>query len=192
LKIPQLTFTRFLAAMAIVVFHFGQDFWPFNVGGMAGISEGLNQLVSYFFSLSGFILVISSVRKGELPATLAKPRFYLNRFSRIYPLYFFAMVLHIGLAVVGNGGKHFPYEWKDVFLTTTLLQSWLPEHAVRINSPGWSLSVEALFYLSFPFLYFWFNRLSLKAVLLISSLFWALIQVYYFFLQQDPTITERF
>jgi peptidoglycan/LPS O-acetylase OafA/YrhL len=34
----------------------------------------------------------------------------------------------------------------------TLTQAWIPKAAVAWNGPAWSLSVEAFFYLLFPFI----------------------------------------
>jgi peptidoglycan/LPS O-acetylase OafA/YrhL len=41
----------------------------------------------------------------------------------------------------------------DVVLSASLIHAWLPGHAMVLNHQAWSLSVEAFFYLAFPFLF---------------------------------------
>jgi peptidoglycan/LPS O-acetylase OafA/YrhL len=51
MKLNQLTFTRFLAAIAIVVYHYGLKIAPFNHGVIHGFLGASHILVSYFFVL---------------------------------------------------------------------------------------------------------------------------------------------
>ena len=71
--------------------------------------------------------------------------FYINRFARIYPIYVIALLLST------NGHLKGIFSF-DFLLQATLLQSWVPGHVLTFNIPGWSLSNEAFFYLSFPLL----------------------------------------
>lgn len=147
MNLPQLTVTRFVAALGIVVYHLGRTAWPFAV-----VPEWIALLhlaVSYFFTLSGFILVIAQVRNGQLPETVQAKPFYRNRFARIYPLY----VLALGLWVAFNLFSSHPaddVEWEALGLNLLLLQSWVPGYVISCNYPGWSLSVETFFYAVFP------------------------------------------
>lgn len=58
-----------------------------------------------------------------------------------------------------------------------MIQAWIPDKALSFNYPGWSLSVEFLFYFIFPFLY---NRIykktSYKNLILPILLVWVLSQ----------------
>lgn len=147
MNLPQLTVTRFVAALGIVVYHLGRTAWPFSL-----VPEWISLLhlaVSYFFTLSGFILVIAQVRNGQLPDTVQAKPFYRNRFARIYPLY----ALALGLWVAFNLFSSHPADavhGDEVGLNLLLLQSWVPGYAISCNYPGWSLSVEAFFYAVFP------------------------------------------
>jgi peptidoglycan/LPS O-acetylase OafA/YrhL len=49
------------------------------------------------------------------------------------------------------------------------VQAWIPSYALAVNSPAWSLSVEAAFYGSFPWLGAWISRLATHAVLLVAA-----------------------
>jgi peptidoglycan/LPS O-acetylase OafA/YrhL len=57
--------------------------------------------------------------------------------------------------------------------SAVLLQAWLPQTASVINGPGWSLSVEAFFYLLFPFAVVALTRLSERRLLITVLLLWA-------------------
>lgn len=48
LNTEQLTFTRFIAALSIVVYHFGDIYPPFNSSILAPIVKNANLGVSYF------------------------------------------------------------------------------------------------------------------------------------------------
>jgi peptidoglycan/LPS O-acetylase OafA/YrhL len=60
--------------------------------------------------------------------------------------------------------------WLSAGLSVTLLESWLPQTALAWNMPNWSLSVEAFFYLLFPFLLPRMTRLSRRQLLAIAPL----------------------
>ena len=82
MNLPQLTVTRFVAALGIVVYHLGRTTWPFSLApDLVGL---LHLAVSYFFTLSGFILVIAQVREGDLPAQVVPRPFYRNRLARVF------------------------------------------------------------------------------------------------------------
>lgn len=144
----QITFTRFIAAMAIVAWHCGSGAFPFDIAPISAISRKANVGVSYFFTLSGFIMIL---------AYAASPRvetwtYYRSRFARIAPAYYVALVLAL-LTMPLSGLK---FDFFELALNVTMLQAWVPSKALSVNPLGWSLSVEVLFYLLFPFL---FNRI---------------------------------
>ena len=67
MQLQQITFTRFLAAISIVFLHFGLFTWPINSALLAPLGGDLIAAMSYFFILSGFVLVISVAKEGQLP-----------------------------------------------------------------------------------------------------------------------------
>ena len=145
MRIEQLTFTRFLAALAIVVFHYGGEVAPFNREAIAPLFQKANVGVSYFFILSGFVMMVAYRQKTHI----SPAEYYRNRLARIYPVYLSGLLL----VVLYNLLEGLPFECQDLFLGIGLLQAWVPESAMSLNVPGWSLSVEALFYLVFPLLF---------------------------------------
>ncbi len=102
--------------------------------------------VSLFFVLSGFILSMRYLGDGSVPVD--RRAFWLARFARIYPLYLAALVLSVPLMGVMYARA---LSWSLV-PHALLLQAWSPSTTYAWNAPGWSLSAEAFFYATFPFL----------------------------------------
>lgn len=171
MRIEQLTFTRFVAAMAIVFFHFGK---PLNIFSQPIIHTLLIQAnigVSYFFILSGFVMMIAYGRKSFVhPVSYMK-----NRFARIYPVYLLAIVLSL-LYKCFFIHEDIPAE--DIFLNIFALQAWVPAKTMTVNFPGWSLSVEFLFYAVFPLLAnSVYKKLSFKTLSIMIVSIWAISQI---------------
>ncbi|WP_047607926.1 acyltransferase family protein [Rahnella aquatilis] len=149
-KLPSLTGSRFWAALLVFLFHSSlpSDLAPFSdpaiqhiytvIVGKAGWLG-----VSYFFILSGFIMVWSA-RDNDTVGD-----FYLRRFAKIYPTHCltWAMAFVIGAMSL--------YQYKLWSSNLLLLNTWVDDvHYFFVgNRPSWSLCIEAMFYLSFPFLF---------------------------------------
>ena len=168
MRIEQLTFTRFLAAIIIVVFHFGKGVFPFNLPGLTTLISFGYIGVSYFFTLSGFVMIVAYGKDGQ---SINTKNYYINRLAKIYPVYIVALLLSL-LAI--RPAVTAPKLGAEV----VLLQSFIPKYLPSYNLPDWSLSVELLFYLLFPLLlnYFYNKSSLLKTGLVISGL-WILSQV---------------
>lgn len=169
MKINQLTFTRFLAAISIVVMHFGMKSIPFTSDYIDFIFQRADIFVSYFFVLSGFVMMIAYQNKKEI----STQEYYINRFARIYPIYFLGVFL-----VFLQQLKTLSFDFFGLFLNIVMLQSWVPTKALSCSPPNWSLSVEFLFYAVFPFVFNTiFKKCSIKKVTLFIVVFWIISQV---------------
>jgi peptidoglycan/LPS O-acetylase OafA/YrhL len=166
-KISQITFTRFVAAMAIVISHFNKELFLYKINYISDIFLRANVGVSYFFILSGFIMIVAYHKKKQINYL----DYYRNRFARIYPLYVVGMLL---LLVT----KYSDFSFYKVFLYLFGIQSWIPGDALVLNFPGWSISVEFLFYLIFPLLYNYFYSKENKSIWIIAVLIWIITQVF--------------
>lgn len=175
-KIDQLTFTRFLAALAVVFFHSGTVF-PLNTFPINPLINSGQIAVSYFFVLSGFVLAYVYYRPGQ---RFGFPKYFEARFSRIYPVYFLSFVLtclyYIDIMSRLKSGK--------MLASIFLVQAWIPTYALSFNIASWSLSVEVFFYLLFPFLVWWSARLPVRSLIWISTGFWIVSQAVHVVLYQ--------
>ena len=143
-KLDALTGLRALAALAVFAQHFMRMMdIKVNLGPIGGIA------VSFFFVLSGFILVY--VYKDRLTRS-ATPKFYFTRFARIWPLHIACLLLMALLIPTFLPRSDWP--WTRTIAHWSLLQSWYPTaHWIHCyNGVAWTISTEAFFYLMFPLL----------------------------------------
>ena len=184
-RLPALTSIRFLAALWVALFHMqAMQAFSFSLAAVQRLASIGYAGVSFFFVLSGFILVYTYSGR---PTSLRD--FWQARFARIYPALAFALLitapgfLYCCVRMRAHDPHVFVPEWSwaaqhlslSILLSFTLLQSWLPQTALAWNMPNWSLSVEAFFYLLFPFLLPRLTRLSRARLLTLVSVAWALI-----------------
>jgi len=169
MRIDQVTFTRFLAAISIVVFHFGKNIFPFNHESISFLFRHANIGVSYFFILSGFVMSIAYGNKSRI-----NPFEYLkNRFARIYPVYLLAILLVLTYNITTNS----PIDNNGLILNILTMQAWVPGKALSFNYPGWSLSVEIFFYILFPFLSnYIYKEKHFKLLVVLVILIWFISQ----------------
>ncbi len=176
-RIGALTTTRAVAALMVVIFHYGCNVFPFNL--QEHFFRQGNIAVGYFFVLSGFVLYLSYADKG-----VTYKDFIVRRLARIWPLYVFAILL----ASVYPLYKYYieslqpePHFGMSLFLNITLLQAYIPGYALTVNSPGWSLSVEMFFYLLFPLLLY-FGKKKAKVFLVVTIIVYILSQLAHIYL----------
>jgi peptidoglycan/LPS O-acetylase OafA/YrhL len=157
--IPALDGVRGLAAVGIFICHYG--------GGLSS-SIGLVRFaaeverfgwaaVSLFFVLSGFL--ISGILWESFDKENWWRRFYWRRSLRIFPLYYFALLL-IFTSTIFFYGHSWPLGSLWPFLV--YLQNTPPLSPIMMKFPNivalshfWSLAVEEQFYLIWPFLLVW-------------------------------------
>ena len=138
--------------------------------------------VSYFFVLSGFVMIIAYYKNSKIDFL----NYLKNRFARIYPIYFIAIFLMFILSIFS---KNIDYE--GLILNLFIMQAWVSGKALAINAPGWSLSVEFLFYILFPFLFnFFYSKIPFKKIILPIVLFWILSQIFHHILIYKPDLLE--
>lgn len=129
-KYPALTGVRAVGATVVFCDHF--PLWP-------GLHITLNVL-AFFFALSGFLIVRIYYEQAQFGrAWLA--RYLVNRFGRIYPVYF--LLLTVAVWLQGD------------FQPWVLLKNYTLTHALfhgtpLLIQPSWSLTAEECFYLLAP------------------------------------------
>ena len=157
---------RGLAALTVVCFHW-KHFW-YGIMGMKGRIPDYwlpfyNELfvfydyggfgVDFFFTLSGFVFYwqySQSISRGEI----TPGKFFLLRFSRLYPLHALTLVLVAGLQYLYSqqSSKFFVYRFNDLyhfFLNFIFANKSGLERGYSFNGPTWSISIEIQLYLLF-------------------------------------------
>lgn len=172
--IPSLTGLRFYAALLVFLSHL----YLFNY--FFGITEGLaydflNKLgqlgVSLFFVLSGFVLYMNYLPSGSKKYNLKS--FYLARFSRIYPMFALSTLMVLPIEILSPKQEAI---WEPLLYHLGLIHCFDAQACSALNSPSWSISVEAFFYLLFPvfgllFASQPFRNISLALLLYLIALF---------------------
>jgi peptidoglycan/LPS O-acetylase OafA/YrhL len=178
-RLAALTGLRFFAALAILLLHEADDHLAAAPPLVMRYLKSGFMSVSLFFVLSGFILTYNylTVERGGL---LNRRDFWVARVARIYPVYLLGLALgllpfaHGLLRKGGNLGSMLLEGIGVVASTLLLVQAWIPRAACRLNCPGWSLSVEAFFYLMFPALGVLLVRLRGRHLLLALAATWVI------------------
>lgn len=170
---------RFFAAFFVIISHGQISLWKldilkeptltiFNRGG-----DG----VEFFFTLSGFLITCLLIKEIEKTQTVSIKKFYLRRMFRIWPLYFFIVVIgFIVLGIIYPVLFHKDYFEFNIFKGLTLFLFFLPNLATSFYATGllyplWSIGVEEQYYLFWaPLLkVFKNNTLAIISVFLILS-----------------------
>jgi peptidoglycan/LPS O-acetylase OafA/YrhL len=178
-QLKPLTGLRFLAALLVVLYHFGpyvlrpaasDPLRTFKIAERNIVLTGMIG-VDLFFVLSGFILAYTYL---DLSGRLRGKRgqFWVARVARIYPIYLCAWVV----AALPFAWHHDAHDVPVLAAVTslTLTQAWLPWFPTDWNQPAWSLSNEALFYLLFPLLPVAVVRLNRYHLYLAMGALWAI------------------
>lgn len=171
-RLPSLTGLRWWAALAVFALHVlvflpvypfygSQLYWdlaeavPMQVGG-AG--------VTFFFVLSGFVLYWT-----RRPDDTARS-FVWRRVKKIYPTHIVAVVALMLVIPVPLGRLD---TWLPSFaLVQTLWPNWTSLGG--LNVPAWSLVSEMLFYVSFPVLVPWLDRIADRVLPVAAAALFAL------------------
>ena len=148
-RLGMLDVLRFVAASAVIGFHFLARDSPAWGGAVPGEVSGAGQWAAYgrlgvplFFVISGFVILMSSWGKDV-------PAFTASRIGRLYPAYWVSVVLSVAISFVlwpayadFFGGTDSP---SDAVLNLTMVQQAFG--ADSLSGVYWTLWYEARFYL---------------------------------------------
>jgi len=146
---PRLDQLRWLAATLVFLFHFHLEYRGAGGAGLSGpwtalVTEG-HTGVSLFFTLSGFLFMQIALHQHANGRAIVYADFLRNRLLRIVPLY---LVIYLLATSIGRD-KFAPQDLLYLFVTNLGLA---PTSGSVITGAAWSISLEFLFYLVFPFL----------------------------------------
>ena len=165
-RFDALTGVRILAAAAVFLSHAHA---PASIPPLLATFMGSGYSgVTLFFALSGFVLMWSYGERLRPLRVEGLWSFFVARFSRIYPLYLFALLVVIVPQIAASG-------WDPLMLLhISTLQTWSANvnWAYAFNGPGWSIGVEVFLYACFPLILIGLARIrhSAPALILLGTL----------------------
>lgn len=158
---------RGLAALYVVVYHMTLIPQP-NLDVPAWVTAFVHTGgtgVTLFFIVSAFSLCYTMPSHQRQATPLAS--FYLRRFFRIAPLFYFMLTVTILRDKWIYGIGHSP---KQILASVFFVFNLWPGQQDGIVWASWTVGVEMLFYLIFPLLYRWVRDVASAVVLFLLAL----------------------
>lgn len=150
-KMRSIEAARAIAALVVLLMHSANLMRTEQFSGHTGLGGALDFGyigVDFFFVLSGFI--ITYVHFSEIGHPNCIPRYLWRRFSRIYPIFWFVLLLVLTISVAGRyalgKGLVLDMAWEDIAGTVFLMMGQGEPKYVGV---AWSLQYEVVFYVAF-------------------------------------------
>lgn len=191
---------RFILAFAVIIHHIEEMASVLKINHHLSDYRFLHPIgvvsVSFFFTLSGFLITHILLVEKENTKTINLKGFYKSRLLRIWPLYFiilFTTWFVIDLTVLKNINDTFYfsnlfgqpepiYLGKSVYFLLSLFLLPQLAQALSITFQGslvyasqlWSIGVEEIFYLFWPFILLKFSNIK-KSTFFIFFIYYLLV-----------------
>lgn len=185
-KYSSIEILRFFTSLSILFYHYRHFFYPFNKTSNLIYEEISISLPMYkffmvfyeygfigvhvFYTISGFVFAHIYLNNEN---KINYKNFFLNRFSRLYPLHFATLILvtliqifsylkfHNFQIVLINDFYHF-------VLNLLFISSWGFEQGHSFNAPIWSVSVEIGIYIIFFFMLNLIKKFKIILIIFLS------------------------
>lgn len=146
---------RFVAALFVVVFHFGDEA-PVALVSMHDFLGRGYLATDFFLMLSGFVLA-KAYGAATVSGKISLGRFWLKRFVRCYPthiitLALLAAMIGIGLMLGIHSSEPHRYDFSGLPAQILLLHAF-GIGAGQWNMPSWTISALLICYAFFPILW---------------------------------------
>jgi len=175
MRIDSMEGLRGVAALLIIFYHLVTFANLPTPNELSFIKSYFGMGVPLFFTLSGFVLAWGYSKKlrnnrNEIIS------FYIRRFFRIAPLFFTVLIFWRTLG-------HFLWSWTDsnlsIFLNLTFLFGLVPGYHESLVLAGWSIGIEMLFYLIFPFLIYFLQSVLPAIIFWFFACFFSVLMTNY-------------
>ena len=172
---------RAIAVLWVIIFHiwiFQHNTYPELLGKVAQnpflvwITKG-DLGVDLFFVISGFLIGTILFKEYKKTKTLNFKSFYLRRFLRLFPVYFFSMIIAL-FFLRGAGAEKWVTAWSNLlYVNNYVFKSYM--------GWTWSLAIEEQVYIVIPFLIvFLFPKFRKKWVLFTVLAIIPVVLTYYY------------
>ncbi len=182
---------RAIAVFIVAWFHIWQISWksPYLNLSFLGFDNftGLDatwfvrfgyEMVDMMLLLSGFCLflpyaksMVYGVKEPDIKL------FYKKRVARIFPSYYFAILVALILACINQAYATQSDLWKDLLPHLTFTHTYFKESYIFTHSNGvlWTLAIEVQFYLLFPWIAKLFKKYMVGTYFTMVALAWVFI-----------------
>lgn len=165
-RIPSLDGLRAISVLLVVFTHFVGEL-PLAINRAMG-----NLGVRFFFVISGFLITSILLAEFNKTATINLTKFYFRRTLRIFPAFYFYLLI-IGLFSVA-GVLQIPFG--SFISPLTYTSNYFDPGAWELGH-SWSLSIEEQFYLLFPGLMLMSTILFYRKLLILLVILSPLIRI---------------
>lgn len=111
--------------------------------------------VTIFFVLSGYLITLVLAREADSPLEVILKNFYFKRVLRIFPAFFFYLVVILALALLSKIQLNMNAWFAAFFFVMNYFHGRPDSHLVGHT---WSLAVEEQFYIIWPLFFYWVTR----------------------------------
>lgn len=147
---PELTGVRAFAVFLVYLHHtnpfHAETFGPF----LNRLVREFHIGVSIFFVLSGFLIALRYFDQSNHKNWFKK--YMLNRIARVYPMYFLLTTISLLALFLQNKQGENPI--LVYLMNISFLRGFFNDMKFTLIGQGWSLTVEELFYVAAPLLFF--------------------------------------
>ena len=158
---------RFISSISVLIYHYKIFFFQFNGYLELNLNNKLfllpfNSIINVFYKygdygvqmfwcISGFIISYVYLNKKY---RVTSKEFFINRFSRLYPLHFITLILVLFIQLISKSitGNYQVFEYNDIyhfFLNLFFISGWGFHNGFSFNQPIWSVSMELIAYIFF-------------------------------------------
>jgi len=165
-KLQHIDTLRGFAVLQVMVVHTAQSVLGLSPAIWSVLSLGMTS-IQLFFLVSAFTISLSLDRRGEEKNRTVK--FFVRRFFRIAPLYYVALLWYFLFRSVmysfsvGHLQTATDYTSTNILANVFFVNGFYPPANNNIVPGGWSIGTEMAFYLCFPLLFVFFQKLSEKS-----------------------------
>ena len=176
---------RFISSISVLIYHYKIFFFQFNGYLELNLNNKLfllpfNSIINVFYKygdygvqmfwcISGFIISYVYLNKKY---RVTSKEFFLNRFSRLYPLHFITLILVLFIQLISKSitGNYQLFEYNDIyhfFLNLFFISGWGFHNGLNFNQPIWSVSMELIAYTFFFISIKYIKNFELKFLIVI-------------------------